>query len=89
MLGISPGNTGDEGGSGLGVVDEQAVACAKKAVELDAGNYDKHHTFAALLTQCGHYAEAVEQYRWCLERRPNDKTIIQGLSNANRKQLMR
>lgn len=67
----------------------RAIECAKKAVELDGANFDKHHTLAALLAQGGQYAEAIEHYRWCLQRRPNDQGIIQALSQANRQQLMR
>ena len=55
--------------------DVEALACARNAVQCDSGNYDAHLQLASCLLQQRLFAEAESQWRWCLQRTPNNPFI--------------
>jgi tetratricopeptide (TPR) repeat protein len=50
----------------------QALECAQQAASLAPQDYDKRLTHARLLLQQEEFDAAVEEFQWCLQRRPND-----------------
>lgn len=50
----------------------QALACAEQAAHLEPQDYDKRLAYGRLLLQEERFDDAVEEFQWCLQRRPND-----------------
>ncbi|NQU22290.1 MAG: O-antigen ligase family protein [Candidatus Nealsonbacteria bacterium] len=56
---------------------DAAVACARRALKCTPNNDRARETLGTCLAKQGNYAEAEEHLTWCLDRRPNDKTLLQ------------
>jgi hypothetical protein len=72
--------------SQLGNGDE-AMQCARNAVQCDPGNYNAHYQLAFSLLGRQLFAEAESQLRWCLQRTPRDQVVAAKLRDAVKGQL--
>lgn len=68
---------------------EQAVRCARKAVERSPTSFSYRRLLANRLVDQGNFDEAVELLRWCLRRSPHDDQLKTDLADANRRRLDR
>jgi len=66
---------------------DQALACVQRAVELDPTHFDKRLSLAQLSVENGRFADAVQQFQWCLRRKPHDDRLNQQLADAKRHSL--
>ena len=66
----------------------EALEAARKAVEADPNDYHLHYMLGVRLYQQGELDESLEQFRWCLRRRPDDKAALQKLSMVKDRRLM-
>lgn len=67
----------------LGDVD-QATVCAEQAVAHAPDNYSYHFLFACTLTAAKAYDQAVEQFEWCIARKPEDQALRNRLASVAR-----
>jgi O-antigen ligase/tetratricopeptide (TPR) repeat protein len=58
---------------------DHALACLQQAHSFDARQYSIRYALAKSLQASGRYDEAEPHYRWCLARRPMDKSLTAGL----------
>ncbi len=61
-----------------------AAAAASEAVEADAQNYGFHYVYALRSYQAGHLEQALEQFRWCQSRRPDDPKLSRLVDSVRR-----
>jgi len=55
--------------------EERGLSCMEKAVAADPLQYDYHRSLAAQLLSCNRYEAAIEQLRWCRQRRRRDAKV--------------
>ncbi|MEX0612944.1 MAG: hypothetical protein WD229_12565, partial [Pirellulales bacterium] len=66
---------------------EQALACLERAYGRDFTNYSVRQALAKALEAAGRFAEAETHLRWCLARRPADKSLSNLLVKITRERL--
>jgi tetratricopeptide (TPR) repeat protein len=54
---------------------ERARQCACAAVTADPGSYEAHLKSGQALLQLGRSQDAIEEFRWCLRRKPDDQHV--------------
>mgnify|MGYP001819723327 CR=1 FL=1 len=62
----------------------EAAEAASKAVEADAQNYGFHYIYALRAYQAGELERALEQFRWCQSRRPDDPKLNRLVDSVRR-----
>lgn len=65
----------------------EAIQTARNALQCDLDNFDAHYCLGKHLLTMESYAEAESQFRLCLQRKPNDKTVRNCLREALRGRL--
>ena len=64
-----------------------ALQCVQRAVDLESDNLDYRSTLGALLLKNQDYPAAARELQWCLRRDPDNATLLQQLTDANRGSL--
>jgi tetratricopeptide (TPR) repeat protein len=65
-----------------------ALRCLQNAVACAPDNFELHRSLAFQLLGQQRAEEALEQFQWCLRRKPNDEKLKAGLSTAYRLRLV-
>lgn len=65
----------------------RAIECIRQAVALHPYDYRLHYNLAQRLLEQEAYDEAIEEFRWCMRRKPDDKSVQKRLDLARRKKL--
>ena len=58
-------------------LDQQAAACARRALQCDPNSFEAHYQLALELFEQGQFAEAESNLRWCALRRPDRGDVDQ------------
>ncbi len=66
---------------------QAALQCAEEAVRCNPLDYRAHHYLSLRLEEMGRFAEAEEQVRWCLQRRPGHRSLQNRLHNLYQKRM--
>lgn len=66
---------------------DEALACLQQAYSCDPRVYDVRYLLANLLKQHGKYFEAEPHLRWCLARRPDDRSLSNALLEIAKQRL--
>ncbi|MCR4412028.1 MAG: O-antigen ligase family protein [Thermoguttaceae bacterium] len=69
------------------LADARAADCARRAVRCDPNQYDARHEAALCLIDARELAEAEPHVQWCLQRRPDDRTLVRRFQEALRESL--
>lgn len=69
--------------------EQEKLACIGRAVECSPRDFDMRRTLGLELLAAERFDEAVEQFRWCLSRRPQDAAVKYSLTKATRGRLER
>jgi tetratricopeptide (TPR) repeat protein len=59
-----------------------AVRSAESAVRCDPNNYQAHYQLAVELLKLRSFADAEAHFRWCLQRKPDDRSAAENLRAA-------
>lgn len=66
---------------------EEAVACARQAVQASPEQFRWHKELALRLAAVGNFPEAIDELRWCLSRYPDDEELQAQLVQYTRQNL--
>ncbi len=69
--------------------EQEKLTCIGRAVECSPRNFDIRRTLGLELLAGERFDEAIEQFRWCLSRRPQDAAVKYSLAKATRDRLER
>lgn len=66
---------------------DEALKCLERAYTLGPRYYFIRHALAEGLQAAGRFAEAEPHYRWCMARRPEDKSLSNALVEISKQRL--